>query len=234
VPARFRAVVFDYFGTLTLQAPAAARREGARRVAQLLGLDADDFLQQMFASFTDRATGRRGDMAATMAWVAEQCGLRASPEQVSSACAERRSIEVGFANLLRDDAVVTLQNLKAAGFRLGVVSDCTHELPECWPDLPIASIVDTVVFSVEMGYRKPHPSLYLTACRRLRVPPSEVLYVGDGGSHELTGARAVGMTAIRLVADDSGDGIVYDLESDWRGPVIGSLGAVAGLVGQGP
>jgi putative hydrolase of the HAD superfamily len=225
-----RAVVFDYVGTLTAHAPAAARRQGADRVAQVLGVDHDLFFEHVSATFTERATGSCGDEVATMAWLAMRCGREPTPEQLSGACAERRSGERTFANLLRDDAVPTLRRLKEAGFPVGVVSDCTHELPECWPELPVAPLVDTVVFSVEMGKRKPHPSLYRAACAGLGVAPAEVVYVGDGGSNELTGARAVGMSAVRLLTDDAADALVYDPEPDWKGPVISSLGGVVDLV----
>ncbi len=120
-------------------------------------------------------------------------------------------------------AVRTLRRLRHRGLQIGVVSDCTHELPEAWPDLPVAPWVDATAFSVVLGERKPHPSLYLSACGQLGVAPHEVVYVGDGGSNELTGARSLGIPAVRLVADDGRAALVYDAESEWTGPVISRL-----------
>ncbi len=82
------------------------------------------------------------------------------------------------------------------------------------------------MFSIVIGRRKPHPSLYLAACERLGIATSEAVYVGDGGSKELSGARAVGMPAIRLVADDARQALVYDAEQEWTSPVIDSLEAL--------
>lgn len=104
-----------------------------------------------------------------------------------------------------------------------MISDCTHELAELWDTLPLASLVDAAVFSVVAGRRKPHASLYRSMCQGLGVAPSEAIYVGDGGSNELTGATAVGIRAIRLVAPDSADALVYDAEADGWGPLIESL-----------
>jgi putative hydrolase of the HAD superfamily len=104
-----------------------------------------------------------------------------------------------------------------------VVSDCTHELPQFWEEIPVAPLVDTTVFSVVIGRRKPHPSLYRAACAQLGIVASEAVYVGDGGSNELTGATAAGMAAVRLVAEDATEALVYDPEQDWAGPVIHSL-----------
>jgi putative hydrolase of the HAD superfamily len=145
----------------------------------------------------------------------------------------RTEVEVAYARMLRADAVGTLGRLRARGLGVGVVSDCTHELPACWPTLPVAPLVDATVFSVEVGERKPHPELYLSACRRLGVAPADVLYVGDGGSNELTGARAVGMTAVRLVAADAATALVYDPEEGWNGPVVDGLAAVLAFVAEG-
>ena len=45
--------------------------------------------------------------------------------------------------------------------------------------------------------KKPDSCIYEEAARRLGVTPSECLFVGDGGSDELPGAKAAGMTAIQ-------------------------------------
>jgi putative hydrolase of the HAD superfamily len=222
-----RAVIFDYFGTLTLATEASTRRVGAGRVAAALGVDPSLHFEVITSTFTERSTGRAGDLRQTMAWVAERCGGRPSEAQLDAACAVRRSVEATYARRTRDDAVGTLRQLHDRGLRIGVISDCTHELPEVWPDLPVAPWVDATVFSVVVGERKPHPSLYLSVCGQLGVQPHEVVYVGDGGSNELTGARSLGIPAVRLVADDGRAALVYDAESEWTGPVINRLSELA-------
>lgn len=228
-----RAVLFDFYGTLTVHTSASVRRSGTGRVARALGIPADELFDTIASTFTERATGRCGDMLATMTWVSERCGYHPSHAQLVAACATRSEVEAGFARMLRDDAVSTLARVRERGLRVAVVSDCTHELPDLWPDLPVATEVDTTVFSVLMGERKPHPSLYLAACERLGIAPSDAIYVGDGGSHELSGASAVGIHAIRLVTADADDALVYDAEQDWTGPVIHSLGALLAHLAPG-
>lgn len=222
-----RVVIFDYFGTLTLATEASIRQEGAGRVAAALGVDPSLHFDVITSTFTERSTGRAGDLRQTMTWVAERCGGRPSEAQLDAACAIRRAVEGTYARKTRDDAVATLRRLRQRGLRIGVISDCTHELPEIWPDLPVAPWVDATVFSVVIGQRKPHPSLYLSVCAQLGVRPDEVVYVGDGGSNELTGARSLGIPAVRLVAEDSRAALVYDAESEWTGPVISRLSELA-------
>jgi putative hydrolase of the HAD superfamily len=131
---------------------------------------------------------------------------------------------------LRPDAVPTLRALRRRGLRTAVVSDCGHELPAFLPGLPVSPLLDAHVYSVRVRRRKPHPAMYHTACRSLGVTPEECLYVGDGGSRELSGAAEVGMTAVRLAAPDLRRHLVFDADEDWHGPTIGSLSEAVALV----
>ena len=45
--------------------------------------------------------------------------------------------------------------------------------------------------------KKPDSCIYREAAKRLCVDPEECIFVGDGGSNELTGAREAGMKAIQ-------------------------------------
>jgi putative hydrolase of the HAD superfamily len=135
---------------------------------------------------------------------------------------------------LRDDAESVLRVIRQHGLRTGLISDCTHELPAFLPSLPIAPLLDVNVFSVEVGRCKPDPLIYLEACWRLRVAPEDCLYIGDGGSRELTGAAAVGMTAVRLAAPDLADHLVFNADEDFTGPSVPSLTAVLDLLDRVP
>jgi putative hydrolase of the HAD superfamily len=56
------------------------------------------------------------------------------------------------------------------------------------------------------------------------------MYVGDGGSNELAGARSLGMRAVHLdVAAEAGSP-VYEKHGRWDGEVITSLSAVLSLI----
>jgi putative hydrolase of the HAD superfamily len=114
-----------------------------------------------------------------------------------------------------------LTQLRAAGVPVGVLSDCTWELVAIWDQLPYAVHLDAAVFSVEMGSRKPDPVMYDEIARRLSVDCANVLYVGDGGSRELTGALAAGMRPVLLRSSldepATTTEIRYDAEQQWQG-----------------
>jgi len=216
-----RAVVFDFFGTLT-----RAVRRGPEHLetARILGCDPSAMIALLDRSYYRRASGDLGSAEDNLRWIAARAGADPSDDAVRAAVACRVRA-VRHDTELRDEAIPVLWALRLRGLRTAVVSDCTHELPGLLPGLPVAPLLDATVFSVEEGVCKPDPSIYLAACQRLGVAPGECLYVGDGGSHELTGAAEVGMTAVRLAAPDLADHLVFAADVDWSGR------AVTGLVG---
>ncbi|MGH3716825.1 MAG: HAD family hydrolase [Micromonosporaceae bacterium] len=224
-----RAVLFDLVGTLTTSISSTQRNTAHDQVANALGAPPDIYLKVLLDSYFDRASGRRGSMEQTMRWVANCSGVDPTDVQLTRACALRRAAERAHLRP-RADAVRVLATLRSRGIRTAVVSDCTHEVPTAWPTFPLSPYVDAAVFSIEVGACKPDLEMYATACQRIGVPPEACLYVGDGGSRELTGARQAGMTAVRLVAPDSAKHAALLSERGWTGPVISSLAGVLPMV----
>ncbi|PWR16960.1 haloacid dehalogenase [Micromonospora sicca] len=223
---RFQAVLFDFFGTLTR----SVQRGAAHRwTAELLGCPSDTLVEVLDRTYYQRASGLLGSAEATLRWVCDQAGVHPSDLAVRAAVASRHRA-VRADTRLRDEAVPVLAGLRQRGVRTGLISDCTHELPAFLPQLAIAPLLDVRVFSVQLGRCKPDPALYLAACRRLELAPADCLYVGDGGSQELTGAQRAGMTAARLAAPDLAGHMVFNAERGWAGRVLTSLTEVLELV----
>lgn len=114
--------------------------------------------------------------------------------------------------------------------RVGLLSDCTPELPVAWPQLAVSGFFDTAVFSCVEGLKKPNPAFFRLVAERLGVAPADCLYVGDGGSRELSGAAAVGMTPLMLRAEDWHSNSAHDREDDWAGAEIASFAALITLI----
>jgi putative hydrolase of the HAD superfamily len=225
VPA-FRAVLFDFFGTLTRSV-----RRGPQHaaIARKLGCDPEMVRTVLDRTFYSRARGAFGSAGSTLRWVSEQAGGRPCRSLVEAAVPVRVQA-VRADTVIRPDAVRTLAWIKARGLRTGVISDCTHELPAFLPGLPVAPLLDARVFSVELGVCKPEPAIYLAACDQLGVDPEDCVYVGDGGSRELTGAAAVGMTPVRLEAPDLWDHLAFDPDEAFTGPSVTTLTDVLALL----
>lgn len=227
----FAAVVFDFFATLTPSTPEAVWQEHTARSAALLGLDAATWRRALDRSWAERATGALGDLPATFRELARRHGAEPDDDVLAAACEARRAAQSELF-VFRPDALAVLAAVRDRGLKVGVLSDCTVELAEAWPALPVASLVHARVLSCEAGRRKPDPWLFNTIAGHLGVAPGECLYVGDGGGRELSGASACGMRAVMLRADDWYTSSAHAREDDWAGQWIPSLSGVPRLLDQ--
>lgn len=219
-----QAIIFDLFGTLIPAESPDARDAASHRSARELAVDPFDFAALVRATFDERMKGSLGGLSATYGELARRLGSSPTAEQVSKAVEHR----LAFARelLAVRTAEPILRSLMKAGFRLGVATDCSAETPAVWSSSWLHQYFDHVAFSCDLGVRKPDPLIDLAVVEALVVSPSDCIFVGDGGSQELTGARALGMEAVMLV-DPSEAGVYRDnQEIDWRGTTIGSLAEI--------
>jgi len=94
------------------------------------------------------------------------------------------------------EMIETLVALQKAGIRMGVVSNTTN--PGFMKDyeqslLKLDPYFEFSIYSSEVPYRKPHPSIFQLALARLNLDPAEVLFVGDNLNADVVGAQSVGM-----------------------------------------
>lgn len=224
---RYKAVVFDFYGTLTVATAPAVRIASLTEIAEAIGAEPEAFRAAWWQTWAERCTGALGDFVTALADIAGRMGLEPTEEALARATELRRRRERTFW-VLRDDALSTLSALRAQGLRTALISDCTDELPDEWKDSPLAPHIEVPVFSFTAQVKKPDPRIYAMACERLGVEPADCLYVGDGGSNELAGATAAGMHAVRIL--DHG-GVHHRFEEvDWDGPKIETLAEVLQLI----
>jgi putative hydrolase of the HAD superfamily len=223
------AVVFDFYGTLTRGR--SATEQAAARLAQAsaLGVDPVAFDAELTATVDARFRGAGGDVRGELAWVAERLGVICDPERLDAAAEVRLECERAFGEP-RPDAVAVLAALHERDLKIGVISDCSAELPRYFSSLSVAPHVDAAVFSFVTGARKPEPANYLSCCGALEVAPRDCLYVGDGGSDELAGARAVGMRPVHLNVPAEHNTVIYGRHATWDGESINQLGEVLDLL----
>jgi HAD superfamily hydrolase (TIGR01549 family) len=94
--------------------------------------------------------------------------------------------------------VEVLSRLRARGARLGVCSNFTHT-PTAQAVLARAGLLpllDAVVISDEVGFRKPRPEIFRSALAGVGTRAEETLHVGDNLSADVGGATALGIPAV--------------------------------------
>jgi HAD superfamily hydrolase (TIGR01509 family) len=133
-------------------------------------------------------------------------GLRSALEDVYEALVGALYLDGGYeaahdfvARTLHPQIMPMLKELKAAGMKLAVISNCYHEEAQVIREWEGSRCFDTLVLSCEEGVCKPDPEIFRRCMARLGVMPQECLFVGDGGSRELETARSLGMEAMQAV-----------------------------------
>lgn len=103
-----------------------------------------------------------------------------------------------------DDAVPTLERLQKGGFRLGVISNATHDLPDGLEELGLAPYFEAVTYSYELGVEKPDPRIFQTALDRMGVEPTRAAHVGDSHEADVQGARRMGLLPLLIRREREG------------------------------
>src|SRR5947208_11000457 len=105
-------------------------------MAESVGLGADHFGEAWRAGYAARATGPLEPSVRTVC-----SGLGLADEHVSALIDGR--IDFTRTTLVpRDGAVEVLDELRRRGYRLGLISVCSEEVPQLWPETAVAARID--------------------------------------------------------------------------------------------
>jgi len=241
-----RAVVFDLGGTLEdIYYDDHIRREATRGLQALLlerGLDPGLTLPDLHVAI-------QSGLAAYQRW-REETNLELPPERVwaefifadrtlpidrLAAAAEDLTLYYenhAFVRALRPEAPEVLATLRDHGLRLAVISNTVSRalVPRNLAAYGIAHFFEPVVASSAVGYRKPHPHIFLKTAKMMHLPPTACAYVGDTVSRDVAGARRAGYgltIQIRSFLTDRSD---RETDTDVPDAVIHTLREVPPLV----
>ena len=194
-----KAVLFDVDFTIARPGPELGP-EGYQRLAERFGLELDpsrygeareravegikrhpelEHDEEIWVAFTERIIRGMGGDADS----AYECAVA-----MTQAWEHAEHFE------LFEDARPVLEELRAQGVKLGLVSNTGRDLDEFVAHHGLD--VDCAVASRSHGKTKPHPAIFRTALDRLEVEPAAAVMVGDTLEDDVEGARAVGMRAI--------------------------------------
>jgi putative hydrolase of the HAD superfamily len=191
-----KAVVFDLFHTLV--SLRSAWGDKLPRVHEILGVSGEAWRKQLERKLHELYTDGKTDAFSATAEMARAIDPTISNRTIESAV---QSIVETFAGALMRvpaESIEVLTLLKAKGKRIGLVSNASVMEVTAWDRSPLAPFFDSVIFSCYAGCVKPDPKIYEMCLGDLGVVPAECVFVGDGGSEELEGARDLGMTAIMI------------------------------------
>ena len=227
---KYKAVIFDLFGTLADNFTITEYNQVLEEMSEVLHVPAVKFSRMWKDSFYMRTNGTHRTHQESIRYICNELGVKVTDAQVEKASDIR--LEYTIRTLQpRKDAIPTINKIKAMGYKVALISDCSPETPAVWPRTPFNGVFEVTIFSCDAGVKKPDPRIYRMACDQLGVQPEDCLYVGDGSSFELTGALKMGMHPIQIL--DPGETVdthFVDREKDWKGPKIASLTEVPGYL----
>jgi putative hydrolase of the HAD superfamily len=138
-------------------------------------------------------------------WEAMEARLAAAFVRVSVAEVQgpllARAVRERFLDLagwrIFDDAIVSLQALRDAGWSTAVLSNHVPELSELVEGLGLGGLVGKVFSSATIGYEKPHREIFTQALQACGSP-AQVWMVGDNPIADVAGAEAIGIPAVLI------------------------------------
>ena len=226
---KISAVIFDLFGTIVEDFAAASAGSNHAEFPAALGVAYDPFMQHWRQLTNRRSLGEFQTIEASIEHVCNIIGASVTAEQMTKAVAIRLQL-TRRALTPRADAVTTLAQLRNDGFKIGLLSNCSIEIPMVWPETAFANLFNATILSSRERIKKPARQIYKLACERLGVEPEECIYVADGENHELKAAADFGMNAVLIRANShQPQGEVRQEAREWQGLTISTLSEILRL-----
>jgi HAD superfamily hydrolase (TIGR01549 family) len=194
---------------------AAKFEQGVASAAPLLNSHDDVYDPEIFIAYTSHIIERMGGRGPRV----DECSREIYREW--GACQHFE---------LYDDVSPVLQQLAAAGYRIGLISNTHRCLASFQSHFELQGLISATVSSSDHGLMKPHPSIFTAALQLLGVPAAEAVMVGDSIRQDVEGALGVGMRAILL---NRGDTAAPAVAADHGVPVIHSLRELMPLLALG-
>lgn len=206
-----KAVLFDLGGTLIYfdgdwpKVLQTANEDLLNHLQGKLGLkiDAQRFLAEFRSSLEDYYIQRESEFVEyttariLRSLLAEMGYPDLSPESLAPALQTLYSVSQAHWKR-EDDALATLKILRAAGYRMGVVSNASDDadVQTLVNNAGIRGYFDFVLSSAACGVRKPNPRIFQIALANWNLAPAEVAMLGDTLGADVLGARNAGLFSI--------------------------------------
>lgn len=124
---------------------------------------------------------------------------------------EEIETEIASASLYPETRNV-LGELKARNVRLGLISNLATPYKRPFFELGLDAYFDKIVFSCDIGFRKPECEIYGRMLADISMEPQFVLMTGNNARDDVNGPRSVGMESVHLDRKNGSLGSIRTLE----------------------
>jgi putative hydrolase of the HAD superfamily len=201
----YRAVLFDLYWTLLYEGETGLGEQAAALAAQA-GADAETWRNAW-----------NGTIGASMRGEVSLLGRvrisleRAGAGRCDGALAEELAGLMGARRVPRlyPDVRESLSEVRCRGYRMALISNIATYRVHWLSEFDLDQYFEALVLSCEQGMLKPQREMCLAAVDHLDVTPEECVFVDDMPSY-VAGAKAVGMTGVRINRFDSEDRYAHE------------------------
>jgi putative hydrolase of the HAD superfamily len=204
-----KAVFFDLYHTLLGYDP--PREELQARALKEFGFEvdaealrrplvvADEYIYREHARVS---LGQRSKEEQMTVWaqyeriLLREAGIEADDQLIMGLLGKMR--EFGLKQVLFDDVLPTLNELKKQGLILGLISNVDQDITSLLDNLGLTALLQVVVTSQDAGFNNPSPEIFQEAVKKAGVQANEALYVGDQYQIDVVGANKAGMKGILI------------------------------------
>lgn len=207
-----RAILFDFDGTLRHSDPDGG--EVFRAFAQEMGLEIDEALHLNSARWMHYYFARseayledreQADGDLNRFWqlhTRRHLRFLGAPEEtlehMTAEIMGRMEGEYQPEDVVEEDALPTIEQLRQQGFIVGVISNRREPFTDLLKDLGFDGVFEITLAAGEIEAWKPDPQVFQHALDRLEMDPGDAVYIGDNYYADVVGAEAAGMQAVLI------------------------------------
>ncbi len=113
---------------------------------------------------------------------------------------------------LYPETIKVLDRLREQEIRLGLISNVASPYKKPFFDAGLGEYFDEVLFSCEVGLKKPNPEIYQKIVEGFRTDPEQILMTGDNVHADVIGPRSIRMNSVHLDRKNKSQGSIPSLE----------------------
>lgn len=220
-----KAVIFDLFDTL-IYIDRDSYNKFRGELADFIGAPVDEICRIWRKYRTKRCTSEIGTLREMMKILLNELDKEIDEDKLERLIAlEEKTLKDSVR--FYPDVDVLLENLKTYGYELGLLSNASHNVRHVMKMLPWREYFDYEILSYKVGMVKPDPRIYILMLGRMGLKSDECLFVGDGGSMELDGAKRVGLITVKAAQANQDTTETRSENADY---IVESIREIPGLV----
>ena len=187
--------IFDFFHTLTEKESKWGNKPWT---SDFLGIDREAWGEQLQFFSEDRLKGRITYAFDFIKLLAIKLDPTIPDDKIREALVFRKERFDHSVINIPEYVIDTLKALKAKGKKLGLITNADSMELAAWDKCPVADLFDVSIHSFKVDMMKPEKQIYQLCLKELGSSAEESVFVGDGGSNELVGARECLLTTVMV------------------------------------